>query len=229
MIAQSLHPWRVATDEARRIQTQLAPLVSTSNEPGALRRVAGADISIDRVAGRGRAAVIVLTYPGLELIEKRMIERDISFPYVPGLLSFREAPLILEAFEKVRETPDLLLVDGQGVAHPRRFGLACHLGLLLNLAAIGCAKSSLLGEHGALAEAAGSQAQVSDEGEAVAVALRTRVGSKPIYVSIGHKVDLPTAVGLTLSCVRGYRLPEPTRLAHLAAAGLVEDWKAPAR
>ncbi|MDP2662600.1 MAG: deoxyribonuclease V [Dehalococcoidia bacterium] len=229
MRAQSLHPWQVTTDEARQIQTRLAPLVSTRNEPRELRRVAGADISIDRIAKRGRAAVIVLTYPGLDLIEKRMVEGDLRFPYVPGLLSFREAPLILEAFEKVRETPDLLLVDGQGLAHPRRLGLACHLGLLLNLGAIGCAKSSLVGEHGTLGEAMGSQQQVIDDGDAVAVAVRTRVGSKPIYVSIGHKVDLPTAVGLTLSCVRGYRLPEPTRLAHLAAAGPVEDWNAPAK
>ena len=229
MRARSLHPWLVTTDEARRIQTQLAPLVSVRNVLGDLRRVAGADISIDRVAKRGRAAVVVLTYPGLELIEKRMAERDLTFPYVPGLLSFRESPLILEAFEKVREIPDLLLVDGHGLAHPRRFGLACHLGLLLDLPTIGCAKSSLIGEHGALAEAVGSQAQVSDGGETIAVAVRTRAGSKPIYVSIGHKVDLPTAVRLMLSCVRGYRLPEPARLAHLAAAGPMEDWNAPAQ
>ncbi len=206
----------------------MAPLVSTRNEAGGLRRVAGADISIDRVAKRGRAAVVVLTYPGLEPVEKRMIEGDLRFPYVPGLLSFREAPLILEAFEKLRETPDLLLVDGQGLAHPRRFGLACHLGLILNIASIGCAKSSLIGRNGALGESAGSLAEVSDVGQTVAVAVRTRVGSKPIYVSIGHKVDLAAAVSLTLSCVRGHRLPEPTRLAHLAAAGPVADRTAPA-
>jgi len=221
--ALSLHPWQVAPDEAQRIQRELAGLVSTRHELGDVRRVAGADISLDRVRNLARAAVVILSYPGMELLEKRMVERDLSFPYIPGLLSFREAPAILEAFEKVREAPDLLLVDGHGLAHPRRFGIACHLGLLLDLPAIGCAKSRLVGEHGPVAEFPGSQAEVMDRGQVVGVAVRTRVGSKPLYVSIGHRVDLDGAVRWVLNCVRDYRLPEPARLAHGAAAGPVED------
>jgi len=223
MKALSLHPWRVAPAEALRIQLDLAGCVSTRNEVGPIRRVAGADMAIDRAGKRARVAVVILTYPELALVERRMVEGELAFPYVPGLLSFREAPAILAAFEKVREAPDLLLVDGQGLAHPRRFGIACHLGLLLDLPTIGCAKSRLVGTHGMIGEEVGSQVEVVDGGQVVGMAVRTRPGSKPIYVSVGHKVDLAAAVGLVLACIRGYRLPEPTRLAHLAAAGPLED------
>lgn len=223
MKALSLHPWQVTPTEAQRIQLELAGRVSAQNGLRGVRRVAGADIAIDRAGQRARAAVVILSYPEMALLEKRAVERQLTFPYIPGLLSFREAPAILEAFERLRETPDLLLADGQGLAHPRRFGLACHLGLLLDLPTIGCAKSLLVGHHDTLPEAAGSQAEVVDEGQVVAVALRTRAGSRPIYVSVGHKVELATAVRLVLDCTRGYRLPEPARLAHLAAAGPVED------
>lgn len=223
MQAQALHSWNVSPEEARRIQKELAGRVSTRNELGGIRRVAGADISIDRANNRARVAVVILSFPELELIEKRMVEKEIPFPYIPGLLSFREVPPILLAFEKVQEAPDLLLADGQGVAHPRRFGLACHLGLVLDLPAIGCAKSLLVGRQALLDESAGSQAEVIDRGQVVAVALRTKQRSKPIYVSVGHKIDLPTAVNLVSQCTRGYRLPEPTRLADRAAAGAVED------
>lgn len=153
-----------------------------------------------------------------------MVEYELTFPYVPGLLSFREVPAILAAFEKVREKPDLLLADGQGLAHPRRFGLACHLGVLLDLPAIGCAKSLLVGHHALLGAAPGSWADVVDRGEVVGIALRTKAGTKAIYVSIGHKIDLATAAQVVIDCTRGYRLPEPTRLADRAAAGPVEDF-----
>lgn len=223
MKALSLHPWDVTPAEAQTIQRELAGRVSTCNELREIRRVAGADMAVDRARNLARAAVVVLSYPGLELLEKRMVEQELAFPYIPGLLSFREAPATLAVFGKVREIPDLLLVDGQGLAHPRRVGIACHLGLLLALPAIGCAKSLLVGHHDALGEAPGSQAEVLDRDEVVGVALRTKVGSKPVYVSVGHKVDLATAVRLVLDCTWGYRLPEPTRLAHLAAAGPVQD------
>ncbi|MDP2936656.1 MAG: deoxyribonuclease V [Dehalococcoidia bacterium] len=223
MKAFSLHPWHVTPEQAQKIQRELASRVSTRNELGEIRRVAGADIAVGRAGGWARVAVVILSYPEMELLEQRMVERQLAFPYIPGLLSFREAPAILEAFEKVRETPDLLLVDGQGLAHPRRFGIACHLGLLLDIPTIGCAKSRLVGEHDQLGNAPGSQAEVIDKGQVVAMALRTREGSKPIYVSVGHKMDLSTAVRLVMKCVRGRRLPEPTRLADKAAAGLARD------
>lgn len=223
MKALTLHPWQVTPGEAHRIQKDLAGRVSTRNVMGEIRRVAGADIAIDRAGNKARAAVVVLSFPDLDLVERRMVEIDLAFPYVPGLLSFREAPAILAAFEKLTETPDLLLADGQGLAHPRRFGIACHLGVLLDLPAIGCAKSLLVGCHEPLGEALGSQVEVTDRGEAVAMALRTRAGSKPIYVSLGHQVDLATAVRLVMRCIRGHRLPEPTHVAHRAAAGPVDD------
>jgi deoxyribonuclease V len=138
---------------------------------------------------------------------------------VPGLLTFREAPLILAAFEKLKVAPDLVIVDGQGIAHPRRIGLASHLGLCLGLPTIGCAKSRLCGEHEMPGFEAGSYAELRDNGEVIGVVLRTRAGVKPVYVSIGHLIDLPSAVRTVLDCCRGYRLPEPTRLAHQAAGG----------
>ncbi len=170
-------------------------------------------------------AVVVLSYAGLEVKEVEVAEQRISFPYVPGLLSFREAPAILNVCERLKTDPDLVLVDGQGIAHPRRFGLACHLGVLLDTATVGCAKSVLCGTYGKLEEGAGSFAEMADNGEVIGAAVRTRAGVKPVYVSIGHKVDLLTAVSWTLGCCRGYRLPEPTRLAHLAASGRLRTAK----
>jgi len=144
-------------------------------------------------------------------------------PYIPGLLSFRESPLILAACQRLTVTPDLILVDGQGIAHPRRIGLASHLGLFLDTPTIGCAKSLLCGSHETLPEKPGSYAELVDTGETIGAALRTRLGVKPVYVSIGHKVDLRTALHWAMECCRGYRLPEPTRLAHLAAGGKLKE------
>jgi deoxyribonuclease V len=152
-------------------------------------------------------------------VETRLAQGRLDFPYVPGLLSFREAPLTLAACQLVTIIPDLILVDGQGIAHPRRMGLASHLGLFLNIPTIGCAKSLLCGRHEMPGEDPGSYAEILDGGETIGVALRTKLGVKPIYVSIGHKIDLQTAIHWVLKCCRGSRLPEPTRLAHLAAGG----------
>jgi len=213
-----LHGWDVSVKQAREIQLSLAERVITESDPVDPGFVAGVDISVSRVGGRARAAVVVLSYPGLETAEVAVAEGDISFPYVPGLLSFREGPLILAAYEKVTNDPELVLVDGQGIAHPRRLGLAAHLGLFLDRPTIGCAKSILCGSHDALGEEYGSYVELVDRGEIVGVALRTRSGVKPIYVSVGHKIDLATALQWVLKCCRGYRLPEPTRMAHLAAS-----------
>ncbi len=209
----------MTNEEARAIQLRMAGQVSRKNEVSQVRLVAGVDISAPRYQGKVRGTVVVLTYPELDVAEIGVVEQRVDFPYIPGLLSFRESPVILAACRKLSLKPDLILVDGQGIAHPRRFGIACHLGLLLDTPTIGCAKSILCGTHSAVATEAGSMAEVEHEGEVIGIALRTKTNVRPVYVSIGHKVDLATAVSWVKSCCRGYRLPEPTRLAHLAASG----------
>jgi deoxyribonuclease V len=214
-----LHDWKVSTAQALEIQMKLAAQVSRVSEDISPRLIAGVDISVNKGDETGIGAVVVLSYPALDLVEMRVVNDRLEFPYVPGLLSFREAPLILAACEGLTVTPDLILVDGQGIAHPRRVGLASHLGLFLNTPTIGCAKSRLCGHHEMPGVEAGSYTDLIDGGEVIGAVLRTKAGVNPVYVSIGHKVDLPTAIHWVLACRRGYRLPEPTRLAHLAAGG----------
>ncbi len=206
--------------QAKEIQLGLAGKVMAENkEDISLRIVAGVDISSNKSQGTARGAVVVLSYPELNIVEIKTAEARPAIPYIPGLLSFRECPVILAACEKLYNTPDLVLVDGQGIAHPRRLGLASHLGLFLEVPTIGCAKSILCGRHEPVGEEVGSHAELVDNGEVIGAALRTRVGTKPIYVSIGHKVDLVAALYWVMKSCHGYRLPEPTRLAHLAAGG----------
>ncbi len=219
MKIERLHSWEVSIAEAVELQQKLAGQVSRTGEVKTPRFIAGVDISAAKSCGTATAAVVVLTYPGLAVIEAKVVRGEVTFPYVPGLLSFREAPLTLAACEQLTVTPDLFLVDGQGIAHPRRMGIASHLGLFLGTPTIGCAKSRLCGEHEEPGAEAGSYAEVIDLGEVIGVALRTRRGVKPIYVSIGHKIDLKAAICWVLECCRGFRVPEPTRLAHLAAGG----------
>jgi deoxyribonuclease V len=210
------HPWGVSEEEAIAIQRRLAPLAQAA-PPIALadiRLVAGVDVSY---ADRARGAVVVYRYPELEVVEQATATRDMAFPYVPGLLSFREVPVALATLERLRVTPDLLLCDGQGYAHPRRFGLACHLGLLTGLASVGCAKTWLLGAYTEPGPALGDRAPLVDGDEVVGMALRTRPGTRPLFISTGYRVTLAQAVEVTLGCLRGYRQPEPTRAAdHLA-------------
>jgi deoxyribonuclease V len=177
------------------------------------------DISSVNERGMAKGAVVVLRFPELAVVESTVAEERVEFPYVPGFLSFREAPLLLAAWERLSLTPDLVVVDAQGIAHPRRLGLASHLGLFLDVPTIGCAKSVLCGRHGDPGEEPGASAFLLDNGEVIGAALRTKRGTKPVYVSIGHKVDLEAALRWVMACCHGYRLPEPTRLAHLAAAG----------
>ncbi|MBI4267153.1 MAG: deoxyribonuclease V [Chloroflexi bacterium] len=223
MRVKQLHSWQVSISDAVEWQQRLATRVSRINEVGVPRFIAGVDIAVGRGKGSATAAVVVMSYPGLELVETRMVQGMIEFPYVPGLLSFRESPLTLMACEQLDVIPDLFLIDGQGIAHPRRLGLASHLGLFLDKPTIGCAKSRLCGSHEMPGLEAGSYTDLVDDGETIGVALRTRAGVKPLYVSIGHKVDLPAATHWVLACCRGYRLPEPTRLAHLAAGGTLKS------
>ncbi len=213
------HGWNVTTAQARTIQMELTAEVSRVGGVTSPRLIAGVDISVNRWAKTGTGAVVVLSYPALELVEVKTVTDRIEFPYVPGLLSFREAPLVLAACKELTVAPDIIMVDGQGIAHPRRIGLASHLGLFLDITTIGCAKSRLCGNHKEPGYKAGSYAELRDSGEVIGAALRTRGGVKPVYVSIGHKVDLSSAIHWVLACCRGYRLPEPTRLAHQAAGG----------
>jgi len=217
-----LHSWQLSPAQALDMQRRLAAQVSRSSEVATSHFIAGVDIAVGRAQGMATGAVVVLSYPELRLVETKVVNGRLDFPYIPGLLSFRESPLTLAACERLSITPDLVLVDGQGIAHPRRMGLASHLGLFLDTPTIGCAKSLLCGRHEVPGEKPGSYAEVVDEGETVGVALRTKLGAKPVYVSIGHKVDLQTAIYWVLECCRGYRIPEPTRLAHLAAGGNLE-------
>lgn len=211
-----LHRWDVSPSEAVQIQEIIRSRISSTGELGLVRRVAGVDVGFQ--SGTAVAAVAVLSYPDLAQIETHLARRPVQFPYVPGLLSFREAPAVLDALQGIENDPDLILVDGQGIAHPRRAGIASHVGVLVDRATIGCAKSLLCGKHGVVGNSVGSYAYIVDRGEIIGAALRTKEGVKPVYVSIGHKIDLETAIQFVLSCCRGYRLPEPTRLAHLAAA-----------
>ena len=212
------HGWQVTTTEAIQIQKELAGQVSRTGDVNP-SLIAGVDVSVNRWAKTGTGAVVVLNYPELEVVETQVVTGLVEFPYVPGLLSFREIPLLLPAFEKLSVTPGLCIVDGQGIAHPRRIGLAAHLGLFLDIPTIGCAKSRLCGSHEETDNTAGSFAELRDDQEVIGAVVRTRTGVKPVYISIGHKIDLPAAIQWVLNCCQGYRLPEPTRLAHQAAGG----------
>jgi len=219
MRVYELHEWSVTPARAREIQSKLAGEVVSRGGPPGPKLIAGVDISAPRPRGKAQAAVVVLDYPGLDVVEVRVARGELLLPYIPGLLSFRECPLILAACRMLHCTPDLILVDGQGVAHPRRLGLASHLGLFLDVPTVGCAKSILCGSHQPVGQEPGCSAELIHDGELVGAALRTRAGVKPIYVSVGHRIDLASALHWVLQCCCGYRLPQPTRLAHLAAGG----------
>jgi deoxyribonuclease V len=217
-----LHDWNLSIAEARNLQNRLAFDVCRAGSVVEPRFIAGIDVSTRRSRGTGTAAVVVLEYPGLEPVETKTTSGDINFPYVPGLLSYREAPLILKAFEQLVHTPDLIMVDGQGIAHPRRLGIAAHLGLFFDIPTIGCAKSRLCGTYSEPGVEAGNFEELTDNGESIGVVLRTKLNVKPLFISIGNKISIEDAIYWVMRCCRGYRLPEPVRLAHLAAGGNLE-------
>lgn len=225
MRVRDLHPWRVTPAEAAAIQARLAPQVVAEGGPQGVRYVAGADIALGEVDGRpdgrpyGRGAVVLLSYPDLRVVEHHLVDEPVPFPYVPGLLAFREVPVLARAFEKLERVPDLLLVDGHGLSHQRRFGIACHLGLLLDVPTIGVAKSRLVGRHDEPPPEAGGRAELRDGPELIGLVLRTRDGVSPVYVSVGHRIGLQEAADWVLRFCRGYRLPEPTRLADQLSKG----------
>jgi deoxyribonuclease V len=203
--------WNLSPREAARLQERLRERVVLEDEFDSIHYVAGADLAFDTETDQAFAGVIVYRFPQLEEVERRAARRKLRFPYVPGLLSFREGPALLAAFGRLRTEPDLILIDGHGRAHPRLFGIACHIGVLLDKPAIGCAKSLLVGAHIDPGAKAGSSSALVYRGERVGVVLRTRDGVKPIYVTTGHRVSLDTAVQLVRQCLDGYRIPKPTR------------------
>ena len=229
MKARLLHEWRVSYHEALAIQNRLRGRVRETPLPREIRLVAGADVAYSRLTHRMYASVLVCALPTLEVVERVQAVRRARFPYIPGLFSFREVPPLLAAFARLRSLPDVLLFDGQGLAHPRRFGLACHAGLLLDRPSVGCAKSLLIGLHASVGRRRESWAPLTDGGETIGAALRTRDGVKPVYVSMGHRADLASALNLVLATTRRFRLPEPLRLAHQSTQALMRRLDAVAR
>lgn len=213
------HPWKVTTSQARAIQQRLRERVETRERLDIIRLVAGTDVGFEQQGKVTRAAVVLLRFPSLEPVEQAIARVPTSFPYVPGLLSFREVPAVLEAMQRLEQRPDLLLCDGQGTAHPRRFGIACHLGVLTNIPSIGVAKSRLLGNHGELGEEKGSWVPLMDHQEQIGAVLRSRSRVKPLFISTGHRISLETAIKYVLACTTRYRLPETTRRSHKLASG----------
>lgn len=215
------HEWPLTVEEAIAIQNQLQPEVITQDQLGEVQYVAGVDMGFEENYAISRAAVAVLSFPDLQLVEHAIAKRPTTFPYVPGFLSFREIPAVIDALEKVSRTPDLILCDGQGIAHPRRFGIACHLGVLADIPTIGVAKSLLVGKHDELPEEKGSWQPLRYKREVVGAVLRSRTGVKPLYVSPGQRISLPTAIDYVLRCTTKYRLPETTRLADKLASNRI--------
>lgn len=225
MRLQELHRWDISPSEAIALQKQLAARVVDTGDPGDVHLIAGADVAFPGrtrgwAGGVARAAVVLMSYPEFAVIEQHVIEAPIAFPYVPGLLSFREIPALSLAFERLRQTPELLLADGHGVSHPRRFGFASHLGLLASIPTIGCAKSRLWGEAAEPSDERGSMTELIDHGERVGLVVRTKTLVKPTYVSVGHMIGLEAAAEWVLRLAPTHRLPEPLRLADRLSKGL---------
>lgn len=213
------HAWDLTPAEATALQKELRREVITTDQLGPVEHVAGVDVGFEAEGSVTRAAVAVLRLADLSLAESVLMRRPTTFPYIPGLLSFREAPAVLAALEQLKMAPDLLLYDGQGIAHPRRFGIASHVGLLTGIPSIGVAKSLLTGHHATVPQERGAWQPLIDHEEIIGAALCTCPNTKPIYVSIGHKVSLATAISYVMRCTTRYRLPETTRWAHQLASG----------
>jgi deoxyribonuclease V len=211
------HEWPTTEDEAVTLQNTLAGRVNTAPPLTSFELIAGCDIAYHLTEPRLFAAVVVLKASDLSVVEESAVTREVTFPYIPGLLSFREIPALLAAFAELRQTPDVVMLDGQGIAHPRRFGLACHLGLWLDRPCVGCAKSWLVGDYAEPGMLAGDASPITIKGEEVGAVVRSAAGVKPVFVSPGHKIDVPSATAVVRATLSGYRHPAPTRAAHMAA------------
>ena len=208
---QNLNPWDIKPKEAMKIQSDLRKRIELQDSFNEIRVIAGADVSFDKNKNEGYGGVIIYSFPELKEIERKGAIKEVTFPYIPGLLAFREAPVLLEAFASLRTEPDVVLFDGQGLAHFRRMGIATHMGILLNKPAIGCAKSRLIGTFEEPGEDVGCYSPLVDSGQTVGVVLRTKKQVLPIFVSQGNKISLKTCIKIVLKCVDGYRIPKPTR------------------
>ncbi len=217
MNIQHIHDWNLRPDQAIALQRQLVSQVIYDRplDLNAIRLVAGVDVSIQ--GGTSQAAVVVVSYPDLKPVETVLAHLPTPFPYIPGLLSFREGPVLEGAFRQLKSEPDVFIFDGMGRAHPRRIGIATHMGLWLQKPTIGCGKTLFVGKYVEPPDRRGAFVDLVDRGEVIGAILRTRAGVKPVYISVGHLTDLPTSVELVMRCTAKYRLPEPIRLAHQAA------------
>lgn len=212
-----LHSWHLTEEEAVALQRRLAPLVDTTTPLGPVRLLAGCDIAYDTASSAAWAAVVTMTFPDLAVVERVVVREEVTFPYVPGLLSFRECPPLLSALNRLRSPPDVVILDAQGIAHPRKFGSACHLGLWLGIPTVGCAKTWLCGDHAEVGPTAGDHTPLTLDGVSVGAVVRSATNVRPVYVSPGHRIDIAGAVKLVTDTLSGYRHPTPTRLAHIAA------------
>jgi deoxyribonuclease V len=217
---RQLHEWDLTPREAVELQQRLRAEVRIAPLAGEIKTIAGADISFNKFEPTVYAGIVVLSLPGLEVIEEVGVVSESRFPYVPGLLSFRETPSVLEAWSQLKTEPEALMLDGQGLAHPRRVGIACHVGLLIERPTLGCAKSVLVGKYEEPAPERGAWTEMVHKTEVVGAALRTKRNVQPVFVSPGHLIDLEGAVDLALQTDGGYRQPEPTRRAHLLVNAL---------
>jgi len=217
-IPRAPHRWALTPRQAIAVQTKLAVRVRQARPDGRIRLVVGADMAIAPDGGRCIAAVVLWDMRERIMLEQHVAVCELRFPYVPGLLSFREAPAVLATLRKLKRTPDVLMCDGHGLAHPRRFGIACHVGVIVGLPTIGCAKSRLVGEQEDPARERGARTSLLHQGRIIGTVLRTRTGVKPVFVSVGHRIDLGLAEQIVFDCAVRYRLPEPTRLADRLAA-----------
>lgn len=217
---EEIHNWDLQPREAIELQNILREKVRIQPLARAVETIAGADISFNKFSETVYAGIVVLRLPSLEVVEEVGVVSETRFPYVPGLLSFRESPSVLEAWSQLKIEPDAVMFDGQGIAHPRRIGIASHVGLLINRPTFGCAKSVLVGRYDEPPEERGNWTPLIDRGETVGAALRTKTRVQPIFVSPGHMIDLTSAIDLTLRCDKGLRQPEPTRRAHLLVNAL---------
>ncbi len=224
------HPWDITPHEAIKLQKKLSSHIIISGRPSKIEMIAGIDIAFDKNSNIGFCGILIFTFPELKIIEERFCWGHISFPYIPGLLSFREAPLILELFKSLHHIPDCIILDGQGIAHPRRFGVASHVGLLLGLPSIGCAKSRLFGSFDEPALEEGSRTYIVDKDNfPIGIVLRARKNTRPVFVSPGHLVGIDDAADIVYSCADGYRIPAPTRFAHIRVGeykrNRLKEWK----
>jgi deoxyribonuclease V len=218
MKVRNLHAWNLTEEEAQDIQRTLSKQVIPYDGFSTVQTICGVDVSYRIKENLATAACVAMSYPGLEVIETVAANTPVSFPYTSGLFSFREIPALIPAVEKLKVQPDLIICDGHGLIHPRRFGLACHLGLLVDIPTIGCAKSKLIGVYREPLQSRGSFEYVRHDGEIVGAVLRTTNKGTPVFVSIGHRICLESAIKYILGCTDNHRLPEPVRYAHLRAS-----------